>query len=608
MRRSVLAVLLAAHVAALSAPQVLAVSASNSGATVPAGQTADLAGALGPRGEFVGAEGLAGSVDTDRWTLVSDVAAGEAPRFAPQAVAAASWSGFGSNGAGNGLFTTGIVAVAVSGSYVYIASTATDLAGVATADYVARWNGGTWQGLGSNGAGNGALTGFVQALAVSGSDVYVAGGFVNAAGIATADRVARWSETTNSWSALGSNGAGDGAVQGPVNVMTLAVSGSNVYVGGNILDVANIATADYVARWNGNTNTWSGLGSNGAGNGALNAPVLALAVSGSNVYVGGSFTDARGIATADYVARWSGSAWSGLGSNGAGNGAWGGWVHAIVVVGADLYVGGSSNNIAGIATADNLARWNGTGWFALGSNGAGNGAISNSVFTIAAIGTDIYAGGLFADAGGIGSADYVAGWNGNGWFSVGPVGEIGAINTTVYDLAVFSTQLYLCGEFSNAGGNATADRVATYGPITSYQPDGRIKKGSGSLVGNNIYNNNGASQSRTGSAARGSTITFTLSIQNDGRTTDRFNVAATGSAVTGYSVKYFRGTTEITAAVQAGTYQTANLAPGATFAITARVKVLSTAASGSSVTRLVTLTSAAQAWKVDAVKFVGKRA
>ncbi|MCS6883639.1 MAG: HisA/HisF-related TIM barrel protein, partial [Chloroflexaceae bacterium] len=70
-------------------------------------------------------------------------------------------------------------------------------------------------------------------------------------------------------------------------------------------DAAGNPTADYVARWNG---MWWNLG--GGADGALNGPVLALAVSGANVYAGGTFTDAAGNPTADYVARWNGMWWN----------------------------------------------------------------------------------------------------------------------------------------------------------------------------------------------------------------------------------------------------------------------------------------------------------
>jgi hypothetical protein len=143
--------------------------------------------------------------------------------------------------------------------------------------------------------------------------------------------------------------------------------------------------------------------------------------------------------------------------------------------------------------------------------------------------------------------------------------------------------------------------------VSIKKPDARIRKGSGKLVGNNIYNTTGLNQSKVGSAAKGSTISFGISVQNDATNSDAFKVAATGTTTTGYTIKYFHGTTDITAAVVAGTYQTPTLAPTSTFLITAKVKIGSTAASGSTVTRLVTATSVGDGLKKDAVKFTASR-
>ena len=103
-------------------------------------------------------------------------------------------------------------------------------------------------------------------------------------------------------------------------------------------------------------------------------------------------------------------------------------------------------------------------------------------------------------------------------------------------------------------------------------------------------------------------MTFGISIQNDGTSADSFTVKATGTATSKYTVKYFQGTTDITAAVVAGTYSTRSLAPAATYLITAKVTVKSSATVGSKVTRLVTITSVGDTAQKDAVKFIGKRA
>ena len=47
--------------------------------------------------------------------------------------------------------------------------------------------------------------------------------------------------------------------------------------------------------------------------GAIDASIVTVAVSGSNVYAGGWFTTAGGI-PANRIAKWEGSSWSALGS------------------------------------------------------------------------------------------------------------------------------------------------------------------------------------------------------------------------------------------------------------------------------------------------------
>ena len=53
---------------------------------------------------------------------------------------------------------------------------------------------------------------------------------------------------------------------------------------------------------------WNDLG------GGLNEWVFDIEVVGSDIYVGGWFTNAGGNPNADYIARWDGSTWNALGS------------------------------------------------------------------------------------------------------------------------------------------------------------------------------------------------------------------------------------------------------------------------------------------------------
>jgi len=82
----------------------------------------------------------------------------------------------------------------------------------------------------------------------------------------------------------------------------------------------------------------------------LNGTVRVIAVGGSDLHVGGDFTDAGGIDNADYIAKWNGSSWDSLGS-GLNN-----TVRAVAISGDDVYVGGEFS-LAGGVPASYLARY-----------------------------------------------------------------------------------------------------------------------------------------------------------------------------------------------------------------------------------------------------------
>jgi hypothetical protein len=140
-----------------------------------------------------------------------------------------------------------------------------------------------------------------------------------------------------------------------------------------------------------------------------------------------------------------------------------------------------------------------------------------------------------------------------------------------------------------------------------FKPDGRIRKGTQLYVGNDVYNSTASGQTRSGGATPGHTFTFGILIQNDGIFADSIKVHATGAGNANFVITYWKGTTNVTAAVVAGTYKTASLGPGGFTTLTARVTVKTTATSGAQVTRLVTLSSVSEPARVDAVKFIAKR-
>jgi hypothetical protein len=158
---------------------------------------------------------------------------------------------------------------------------------------------------------------------------------------------------------------------------------------------------------------------------------------------------------------------------------------------------------------------------------------------------------------------------------------------------------------TNSVGDTSEFSVPLAVPV--FKPDARIKVGAGgALVGDNVYNTTGANQTVIASAAAGASLTYIISIQNDSSRYDVFRVRAQGPAAVGYTVRYFVGSTEYTAAIQAGTYKTPVLAPGQTSSVTALVNVTSSAAVGSNVNRLVVVTSQ-DPTRQDAVRLLAKR-
>jgi hypothetical protein len=109
------------------------------------------------------------------------------------------------------------------------------------------------------------------------------------------------------------------------------------------------------------------------------------------------------LSYAHNIARWDGANWFSLGSSSVG-----GKVFAISAYGNDVYVGGYFQGIVQngvfINEADDVARWDGTSWHALGSNGLGDGVFTSAtgtpngfVFAVAAGSNGVYVGGDFSN-------------------------------------------------------------------------------------------------------------------------------------------------------------------------------------------------------------------
>ncbi|MEX2219346.1 MAG: hypothetical protein WD749_11395 [Phycisphaerales bacterium] len=227
------------------------------------------------------------------------------------------------------------------------------MAGGVLAGGIARWTGTIWQNVGQPNPSNST---WVLALGAfddgSGMRLYAGGQFTSLGGVA-ANGVARWDGT--SWEAVGT-----AIIPSPYGIMSFCAypqdpSGPRLYAGGDFL-LAGATGVRGIARLNGAEWEAVGTGSAASTGGKI---VECMRVfddgSGGQLYVGGSFTHFNGVPSRG-IARWNGRAWSTPGGPLDGN------VYALGTSGAlpgrSLAVGGTFARAGGDPVPHGLALWN----------------------------------------------------------------------------------------------------------------------------------------------------------------------------------------------------------------------------------------------------------
>ena len=327
-------------------------------------------------------------------------------------------------------------AFAVSGTNLYVGGEFTDASGV-NATNVALWSNGNWYALGPGVQGV-----VVNGLAMSGTNLYAGGYFTGAGSDTNVYNVALWNGTT--WSGVGSGISNETS---SAEVYAMLASSNTLYAGG-VFTRAGGGGANNLAQWNG-TN-WSPL-CQGLGGG--NPFVNAVAVADGTLYIGGEFITS-GTNPCACVAQWNGSGWSGLGSGMAStNLEESSTVNALALIGSDLYAGGYFTSAGGVAVSS-IAHWNGTNWSSMDS---GMGGADPTVDALAVSGSTLYAGGYFSSAGSDTNASSIAQWDGSEWSSLGS-----GVDGEVDALAVSGATLYAGGFFTTAGDNTNANCIAEW--------------------------------------------------------------------------------------------------------------------------------------------------
>lgn len=292
---------------------------------------------------------------------------------------------------------------------------------------ISKWDGNSWKSI------HRPMRDILQA---TDGKIYVAGGFINAGGVANGDYIAYWNPSTEAWVALGTG------ADGPALAIAEAPNG-DIYIGGAFTLVGGVANTTGIAFWDVSGSVWTALSTGTTGT------VFSLAFSpDGDLYIGGLFEDLGGVADTQNLAKWDGSAFVALSAE--PNNA----VNTLVFDQAGkLWLGGAFTTI-NATTYDYIAKYDpDTDTFSVLEVGT-NGFVNDMDF-----GPDgnLYLVGTFTQAGSV-SANRIAYWNGTKFIPLGT-----GFNNVGYAVDIDSDgQVFAGGAFTTAGGVTLPDKVAKW--------------------------------------------------------------------------------------------------------------------------------------------------
>lgn len=302
----------------------------------------------------------------------------------------------------------------------------------------------------------------ITAMAQIGNALYVGGPFLQYRG-ASANHIAKLDATTCELDATFSPPANNGF---DADLRAIVAVGNTLYVGG-LFTTYRGASANYIAKIDATTGALDTTFSPPANNGA-NGPVITIAATATDVYLGGSFSTYRG-GSANYLAHvnaTTGVLDTTFSPPGATANGFNSEVYALVLAGSSLYVGGGFTQYKNVASsAMHLAKLNAvTGAIDTTFSPVGNqnNGFENTVVTMAASATSLYVGGPFRNYRGVtDSALRVAKLNlttGAIDTTFSPVG-VGANGFTgnINKIALAGNDLFVSGAPLGAYRNATSE-------------------------------------------------------------------------------------------------------------------------------------------------------
>jgi len=285
-----------------------------------------------------------------------------------------------------------------------------------------------------------------SAAAMPNGDLIVGGSFTEIGGVA-AKAVARWDGAT--WSPLGAGMTGTIFIGANSVVNALLVLPDGDLIAAGDFTSAGAVTTNSIARWDGAQ--WHALDA------GINGIVRSLAQLPNGDVVAGGLFPVAGTTLVSHVARWDGAQWHALGD---GVNAY--FVHALATMPNGDLIAAGNFFVAGGVTANKIARWDGVAWSPLGA-GMSDGLFITEVLSLAVLPDgDLIAGGTFGTAGGT-AANNIARWDGAQWHALGDgVQTVLPDRPSVHALSVLPDgDLLVAGRFTTAGA-AAANHIARW--------------------------------------------------------------------------------------------------------------------------------------------------
>jgi hypothetical protein len=369
-------------------------------------------------------------------------------------------------GGGNGAVLDALIGP--DGS-LYVVGAFTSMGGVANTSGIARWDGASWNAVGTGVTGGNT----VRCIALGPNNViYVGGDFSQMGGVAGTNRMAKWDGAV--WTNLGT-----GIMIGGSYSIVFDNAG-NLYTGGAFPTINGVANTSRIAKWDGAN--WTALST-----GADNRVEDVVIGNDGTLYIGGIFLNVGGVA-ANRIAKWNGTAWSIL-STGANSD-----VYALTI-GPDgrLYARGMFTTMGGIPGTSGVAVWNGTAWQAMGTGLSGiGGGLDNGGLSF--IDNLLYISGDFTGAGGTATPQGAIIWNGSNYMPLDILPPAGG--GILIPVLIKNKLGYLFSSMSTAGTaiaaatNTFNNLSTTYSfPVISFLGPGTLYQLKNYTTGDTIYFN-----------------------------------------------------------------------------------------------------------------------